>query len=84
MYKDENHNYLPYITLRMYRWSFESPDIHIDKGVKGLNGKTIYIWQDDSLLKEGLPLKHYPEWYLSETVRGGRSISEYLDNVFSF
>ena len=84
LYKDENHNYLPYITLRMYRWSFESPDIHIDKGVKGLNGETIYIWQDDSLLKEGLPLKHYPEWYLSETVRGGRSISEYLDNVFSF
>ncbi len=43
LYKDENHNYLPYITLRMYRWSFESPDIHIDKGVKGLNGETIYL-----------------------------------------
>ena len=73
---------LPYITLRMYRWSYEVSDNRMERTIKDLNGKTVYIYQDDSLLKDGLPLKHYPEWYLSETIRNGRSISEYLDDIF--
>jgi len=83
-YQNENQNYLPYITLRMYRWSYEVSDNRMEKTIKDLNGKTVYIYQDDSLLKDGLPLKHYPEWYLSETIRNGRSISEYLDDIFQF